>query len=179
MAPPSSEDEGAMAKTLSILLVLASTAMAAQQEPPAAVPRVRSANPAIAALITTGMTNSRTFRSIIERINASDGVVYVEEGDCRNAVRGCLRAVAKSAANRIVLVHIRLAKSDCDVVATIGHELQHALEILNDPAVTDSAAMYRFYTREARRRLGGGFETAAAVKAEQAVHAEMRSSIGR
>lgn len=179
MAPPSREDEGAMAKTLPILLVLASTAMAAQQEPPAAVPRVRSANPAIATLIAAGMTNSRTFRSIIERINASDGVVYVEEGDCGNAVRGCLRAIAKSVGNRIVLVRIRLLKSDRDVVATIGHELQHALEILSDPTVTDSAAMFRFYTREGRRRLGRGFETAAAVKAEHAVYAEMRSSIGR
>lgn len=168
-----------MAKTIPILLLVASTAIAAQQEPPAAVPRVRSANPAIATLIATGMTNSRTFRSIIERINATDGVVYVEQGDCGNAIRACLRAVAKSVGNRIVLVRIRLPKSDRDVVATIGHELQHALEILNDPAVTDSAAMYRFYTREARRRLGGGFETAEAVKVEQAVHAEMRSSIGR
>lgn len=168
-----------MAKTLPILLVLASTAVAAQQEPPAAVPRVRSANPAIVTLIATGMTNSRTFRSIIERINATDGVVYVEQGDCGNAVRGCLRAVAKSVGIRIVLVRIRLLKSDRDVVATIGHELQHALEILNDPAVTDSAAMYRLYTREARRRLGGGFETAAAVEAEQAVHAEMRSASAR
>lgn len=168
-----------MGKTLSVLLVLASTAIAAQQEPPAAVPRVRSANPAIATLIGTGMTNSQTFRSIVERINASDGIVYIDEGDCGNAVRGCLKAVATSATNRIVLVRIRLVKPDRDVVATIGHELQHALEILNDPAVTDSAAMFRFYTREARRRLGGGFETAAAVKAERAVHAEMRSSIGR
>lgn len=179
MASPSREDEGAMAKILPILLVLASAAMAAREESPAAAPRVRSGNPAIAALITTGMTNSRTFRSLVERINASDGIVYVEEGDCGNAVRGCLRAIAKSVSNRIVLVRVRLLESDRDVVATIGHELQHALEILNDPAVTDSAAMYRFYTREGRRRLGRGFETAAAVKAERAVHAEMRSSIRR
>jgi hypothetical protein len=57
-------------------------------------------------------------------------------------------------------------------MGSIGHELQHAVEVLSTPDVTDTATMYRFYEREGRR-VFGGFETEAAIRAGQNVRAEL------
>jgi hypothetical protein len=40
--------------------------------------RVRSNNPSIAVLIEQGRDRSTTFRSLLETIDASDGLVYID-----------------------------------------------------------------------------------------------------
>lgn len=172
-----------MTKTFSTWLIRAVTAASiasaphtvlANQQPHASSPRVRSSHSHIAALIAMGTEHSHTFRGIVDTIAASDGIVYIEEGRCSGGVRACVKDVVKSGSNRFLWIRIDLRKDDVAAIATIAHELRHAIEILSAPAVTTSAAMSAFYRREGNPGFAGAFETAAAVAAGDAVHAELR-----
>ena len=55
----------------------------------AASGRVRSSSAAIAALVQQASERSKTFRGLVETINASDGIVYVEDGTCGHGVLAC------------------------------------------------------------------------------------------
>jgi hypothetical protein len=74
-------------------------------------------------------------------------------------------------------VTIDTRRVDSELIASIGHELQHAIEILSNPDVRSTAAMYIFYSRFAKR-IGtgrGAFETEAATKIGNAVREELRA----
>jgi hypothetical protein len=142
---------------------LAHSATAEEGNGPALV-RVRSENPSIAALIHDATGWSTTFRGLIETIAATDGLVYVEDGKCGHNVRACLvLSVQVAGPFRLlrVLVNSR-GKADCDLVASIGHELQHAIEVLRDPHVTDMHSAYSFFEHEGPTG-SGRFETEAAI----------------
>ena len=61
--------------------------------------RVRSSSASILALIGQAAERSETFRRLVETIDASDGIVYVEEGTCGRGVRACFVAVSESGPN--------------------------------------------------------------------------------
>jgi hypothetical protein len=67
-------------------------------------------------------------------------------------------------------------KNDIETMASIGHELRHALEVLSEPGVRSSARMYQLYGLNHARR-GETFETAAAIDAGDAVYKELKRSL--
>jgi hypothetical protein len=128
--------------------------------------RVRSEDPAIAAVIRGATERSATFRHLIERINATDGLVYVEEGKCRRSVRACLLLSVKVAGPyRLLRILVDTRKTaGIELMGSIGHELQHAIEVLSNPRITDSRTLYQFYDRVAPTD-NDSFETQEAMKA--------------
>jgi hypothetical protein len=54
------------------------------------VPRVRSSDPAIIRLVEQATTRSRMFRRLVAEGEASNGIIYVEEGLCTGHLRACL-----------------------------------------------------------------------------------------
>ena len=141
------------------------------------IPRVRSTNPSLVALIARATEQSATFRRLIKAINASDGIVYVEAeaGECGRGVTACLEGVTTAGAYRMVWIKVDKNKTECDLIASMGHELQHALEILSDSDVRNGAEMFLFYTRTGQRGPGrSAFETEAATKVGDAVREEIR-----
>jgi hypothetical protein len=159
----------ALAATLTA--VMAQTASA--QEP--AMARVRSSHPAIAGLIGEGQQRSATFRRLVQAIDASDGIVYIEEGKCHHGVRACLAmSVTPAGPNRLLRVLVDTRKADWDLMGSIGHEMRHAVEVLSDASVRSDSAIYFFYSRVATSR-SLAFETDAAVQAGLDVRAEVRS----
>lgn len=142
--------------------------------------RVRSTNPSITALIQQATERSETFRGIVATINASDGIVYVEEGQCGHGVRACLVAVMTAGTNRMLRVKVDTRKADWDLMGSIGHELRHGIEVLSEPGVRSNADMYFLYARIGFRGTGNGaVETNAAIDAGTAVRAEVRKSQAR
>jgi hypothetical protein len=136
-------------------------------------PRVRSTTPAVARLISEASARSGTFRQLVATIEKTDGIVYVEPGVCRHGVRACLSlSITPAGGFRILRVLVDLATDVVELMATIGHELQHALEILTEPRVRTTAQAYMYYAREAATSLDV-FETPAAIKAGVAVHREL------
>ena len=137
------------------------TAMAGQAAPPS---RVRSDNPLIADSIAGGIAGSPVFRRLIETIDATDGLVYIEDGDCGHAVRSCfLHSITISGPNRVLRILVNPHKvPGCELATSVGHELQHAIEVLSDYRVRNSSALFHFFQRLGTFR-SGSFETTAAI----------------
>jgi hypothetical protein len=57
-------------------------------------------------------------------------------------------------------------------MGSIGHELQHALEVLSDRSVKDAASFFLFFSRVAENSFGT-FETRAAVNAGSMIRREV------
>lgn len=157
-----------------VLLCGSTLRLAAADDAAATLPHVRSTNSAIAAAIVEGQVRSSTFRSLVQTIDATDGIVYVEPGSCRHGVHACLSlSVVSSGGFRLLRILISHVDDVFSLIATIGHELFHAIEVLSQPAVRTMADAYLFYVREAPTA-GDAFETPAAIRAGMAVGNDLR-----
>src|SRR5215831_3192471 len=83
--------------------------------------------------------------------------------------------MTSSGGNRFmrIVVDRKRIDSDWQLLGSVGHELQHAIEVLSDRFVTNSTQMYFFYRRHAptdRDR----FETQDAINAGIRVERECR-----
>ncbi len=140
----------------------------------ASVPRVRSESPFIAAAIARGIERSPTFRRLIGAIDTSDGLVYIDEGECRGGARACLmHLLTISGPHRLLRIRVNRAQAaGCDLVASIAHELQHALEVLSDRSVRSNSGVALFFDR-----IGAdghlSVDTPAAVKMGSSVREEV------
>jgi hypothetical protein len=140
--------------------------------------RVRSTDPSLAGLIERATTQSATFRGLLAAIQQTNGMVQIETGRCGRSVRACLFMWMETAAsNRFLRIAIdrRKGDSDTDVMASMGHELQHAVEALSESWVTDGKRLYEFFDRFATHD-GGRFETDTALHIGDAVRNELRST---
>jgi hypothetical protein len=161
-----------------LLLALAVTALIAR--PATATPaqvageHVRVSNEAIVSLVAQASERSNTFRGLVNTINTSDGIVYIEPGRCEHGMKACFVDITMAGPTRILWVMVQTHGKDCDLMGLIGHELQHAVEVLGDPQVTSSRAMYFFYSQHADAGTSPAFETIAAKRTGEAVTAEVR-----
>ena len=104
----------------------------------AGMPRVRSGHAYIRAMIEEAAAALRHVPPPRQGIEATDGIVYVEQGACGHSVRACLSLNVTAAAEyRILRVMVDARQPDWDVMASIGHELQHALEVLGNAHAQD------------------------------------------
>jgi hypothetical protein len=140
--------------------------------------RVRSSDVLIVALIAQGARRSATLTRVLAAIEASNGIVYIEPGACSHGVRACLQMwMQVSGPNRYlrVLVDKRKADSDVELTGAIGHELQHVIEALSQPSVTDGVKLYNFFRRYAPTD-NNRFETTPAINIGNAIRDEVRAS---
>jgi len=136
---------------------------------------VRAINPTIATLIQRASERSHTFRGLLDTINASDGIVYIEPGKCGQSMRGCFENVTMAGTTRLLWVKVDPRGNECDLIALLGHELQHTIEVLGDPHVTSFSQMYFFYSR-VTNNFQPAFETLAAERIQETVRAEVRAN---
>jgi hypothetical protein len=144
---------------------------------PLAGNRIRTSNAAIAALLEQVVKLSPTFQGLVDTINASDGIVYVERGECKSAVRSCLlMSVVIAGPLRALNVRLDLQRPDDQLMGSIAHELRHAVEVLSDPSVRSDVGVENFY-KVIGKRIGDRVETQAAIDAGEAVRAEVRNAL--
>ena len=140
-------------------IALVAPAVTLAQEPaPAAAPspapsRVRAGDSASAALLKAGLARSATFRAIVEAIDRSDLIVYIETRPIR--LPGQLQLVAATPGCRHLRISIRTPGLDTEMVAWLGHELWHAVELAGARDVTDQSSLLRFYKRIGHGSLSG------------------------
>ena len=65
-------------------------------------------------------------------------------------------------------------RPDWDVMEAIGHELMHAVEVLRDSGLKDTASVYEFYA-QGRQGVARPFETQEAIDAGYAVRRDVTS----
>ena len=136
--------------------------------------RVRAEDPALSTLIRQAIDQSTTFRNIVEAIRATDGIVYVVRGQCGHGVRACLFLwMAAAGPNRMLRIVVDGSRqADIETMASLGHELRHALEVLAEPSLRTGAGMFNFYRHSGA--VQGVFETEAAIAAGDAVYLELK-----
>jgi len=138
------------------------------------IPRVRPTDVRIAALVARAVEQSTSFRSLLDTINATDGIVYIEAGRC-GPVRACLALkVTVAGPNRLLWVFVNPERAACEVMASIGHELWHAMEVLREPSIRSDGAMYFFIAKGREQNPPPWFETEAAIRVGQDVLSELR-----
>ena len=153
-----------------------SAALASQPSRMAPDARVRGLGTRLVAVIIDATAQSQTFRRLVDRIGATDGIVYVGEGQCGHRVQACLLVTMTIAGpNRVLRILVDPRKSDRDLMGSIGHELQHAVEVLSHRSIRNSSAMILLY-KEMCHACGFRFETDAAIRAGTAVRDELRTS---
>jgi hypothetical protein len=102
--------------------------------------------------------------------------VYVAEGECGHGVHACLLfTITMAGPNRVLWILVDPQKSDRDLMASIGHELQHAVEVLSNRTINSGRAMYLLYFEKCHG-CGGAIETYAAIRAGTAVREELQKS---
>jgi len=123
-----------------------SAAVASHESLTAPDPRVRSASPRVVAAIIEAAAQSKTFRRLVDQIGTTDGIVYVAEGECGHEVHACLLfTITLAGPHRLLWILIDPQKSDRALMASIGHELQHAVEVLSNRTIKSGPAMYSLY----------------------------------
>jgi len=143
---------------------------------------VRVLEPELVALIDEGTARSRTFRLLIERINDTDGIVYLQSGACSiGAAAACLLLkVTQVAGARYLHIHVtRQLTHREDRIAIIGHELQHADEVLSSRWVRNTKDAYALFTRIGSAGSIRSFETDEAQRVQRLIAAELADPTGR
>jgi hypothetical protein len=148
--------------------VCAQSADAQAQTPPS---HVRPGSTAVAALLAEAQARSPTVRSLIEALDDTDVVAYVEERPLRN-VNGHLAFVGAAAGYRYVRISVRWDMPHRDRIALLAHELQHAVEVAHTPSVVSARRLADLYERIGYRS-AYGFETNAARSAARRVVSEL------
>jgi hypothetical protein len=106
--------------------------------------RDRTIDPALAELLERGYQRSVTLRGLIDRLEADNWVVFVQPGRCPDRVLvGCLIHFVGTFEGRpfLRIVVVSRGRHPDQVIATLAHELQHALEVVSDGRVSDLSSL--------------------------------------
>jgi hypothetical protein len=136
--------------------------------------RVRAVHARVEKLVGLGMDRSATFRQLVRRIEASDVIVYIEaRHDLKEDVGASMRFVARSTRDRYVRVLLNARHNEPTLVALLGHELQHVVEVAEHPEVGSPDELREFYRRLGLRTGPDSFDSAAARETGYLVRAEL------
>jgi hypothetical protein len=142
----------------------------------AAERRIRSTDPRIARLIVEGARRSPTLAELMTLLGASDVIVYVERAhDLPATLDGRLQLLPSASAHRYLRIQVRIDRAPSEVIALIGHELRHAIEIAQAREVRDGTALAMLYERIGMSMPGSHrYDTMAARHTGRRVWAELR-----
>jgi hypothetical protein len=151
---------------------------ATSEELPVRLVRVKPADAEMRRLVLDGVRRSSTFRVLVDDLHAFNVIVAIQFGLCGNGrIRSCVSSVDGDDRQRHIRIKVNTRTTDDRLIATIAHELQHALEIARDPTVTDAQQALALYRRIAmgkcREGLSEQCETEAALLVEKHVNAEL------
>jgi hypothetical protein len=138
------------------------------------VPHLRSADREVVQQIKEGCRRSPTFRRLVDEIEHSDLIVYVEATrQVPSRMQAYLQLAGAAPGVRFVRVAVKIPASTDTLIAQMGHELQHATEVARANEVRDQAGMEALYRRIGDDS-GAGWDTAAARLAGDTVLDELR-----
>jgi hypothetical protein len=172
----------AMTRVLPVLLgsfvfLLATVAAAGADD---VIPRLRTTDRRIRALLDDGIAQSPSLRALVARLAGSDVVVYLRCGTLPAGLDAQLTFVSAAGGFRYVVVRLAFALPPQRTIATLGHELQHAVEIADHRDIVDQASLARAYARIGFAHRAGravtAFDTQAAIAAGVRIGREIKHS---
>jgi hypothetical protein len=137
---------------------------------------VRPADKGMAEAIAKGMLRSGTFAHLVLALNKSDVIVYIESGRVLpTSIVGRLLLAAGPEGTRYLRIQVSGHPGSNDMVALVGHELRHALEVAESPNVRDEASLIALYERIGHPSTGiHQYDTLAAQDTGRRVKAELK-----
>jgi hypothetical protein len=145
-------------------------------------PHIRPLSDRLVGLAKDVAQVSKEFRRLVTTITASDVVVYVTcDSGLPPTSRGRLSFLATAGGRRYLQARLRPGASWSEQAVTLGHELQHAVEIAAAPAIVDGDSLSREYLRigfltstGAKRRT---FETIEAQRVAERIRSEYKTAM--
>jgi hypothetical protein len=108
---------------------------------------VRALDPRLDALIEEGARRSPLFRSLLDAIERSTVIVYVQSRPLPARLGGRLTLTGAAAPWRYLRIEIECRQGLDLQIAALGHELQHAVEIAEAGAIVDQRSIKALYGR--------------------------------
>lgn len=112
------------------------------------VPHLRPESKGLRSLSERAAERSPIVRGLIDQLDQSSVIVYLRHrvfGPV--AVDGRIGLLSASSTHRFLVIELACDRSELTQMATLAHELHHALEIADEPSVVDIPTLMRFYTR--------------------------------
>src|SRR5690349_621209 len=99
-------------------------------------PHVRAESREMRELIAETTLRSPTFRTLVDEIDGSDVIVYVRPRLLASpSLEGRIGIVGSRAGTRFLAIELAVPRTRNEHMATLAHELQHAIEIARAPWV--------------------------------------------
>ncbi|HSL21314.1 MAG TPA: hypothetical protein VK886_07260 [Vicinamibacterales bacterium] len=137
-------------------------------------PHVRAVEPRVAEIIQDGIRRSATFARLYRSLQQTDVILFVQTSrDLPRALVGGLSLITSTPLARYLRADIRADLPRWDMIATIAHEMQHALEIAGAYEVRDAPGVNALYRRIGRAQGAHVLETDVAYRVGLQVRAEM------
>ncbi|MDP3720567.1 MAG: hypothetical protein Q8T13_22620 [Acidobacteriota bacterium] len=143
--------------------------------------RIRPQDTRSAQLLRDGMARSDTFRALVERLEASNVFVYVSVSPLiKSSLAGQLNWMTQAGRYRYLRATLNAGLGTDQQIATLGHELQHAVEVLDDELVVCEKSLEALYRRigQPSRATSAGWETLAAQETGYRVRRELVVTLG-
>jgi hypothetical protein len=163
-----------------LLIVILLTASPAIAQPAPKSPHVRP-HADVVELMSDAARQSPTIRALIDRLETLDVTVYIRRQRFpESELEGRTGLLSKVANHRFLVVELACGRPQVVEMATLGHELFHAVEIASEPSIVDLRSLAAFYTRTGFRTdntIGRQtFETTGAAGAGLQVRRELFST---
>ena len=137
--------------------------------------RLRPQDARLEQVLKAGAARSATFKSLVDRIEASNVIVYLALNPImKSSLSGMLTWMTRAGDFRYVRASISTDLNADQMIATLAHELQHAVEVIEDESVTDEASLVALY-----RRIGRQSGTASPTRWETAAAQETGFKVRR
>jgi hypothetical protein len=130
----------------------------------------------VAALLQESQRRSPTVAGLFATLDRSDVVVYVMVSQSAPHRPASFFYVGSSRVQRFFKIVIHPEAPRADLIAILGHELQHAVEVSAAPEICDAASLATYFRRIGRRIGTSTFETDAAIYVGQQVRADLVTS---
>ncbi len=122
------------------------------------------------ALVDEAARRSPAIREWIDRLQELDVTVYVRARTFTQLdLEGRVALLSTAGGHRYLVIELACGRSELTQMATLGHELFHAIEIAEEPSVVDAETLADLYSRIGRKTGDSGglrtFETEAAAAA--------------
>ena len=142
--------------------------------------RLKPAGPDLRRLLVEGHSRSEVFRALVDEIQRSNAVVVIQFGLCANGrFRSCVTSVDGDSRQRHVRVKIKPRPTDDRLIASVAHELQHVVEIVRQPDVTNAETALSLYRRIGTGRCREGLSEACETEAALSIEARVLDDLWR
>lgn len=136
---------------------------------------VRTTDAYLRTLVQRAAVTSPSFSAILARLLGSDVIVYLRrEGRMPPYLEGQVHFMGAAAGHRYVAIRVARNRTPRRHAAAIAHELQHAVEIAETPAIVDTETLAREFGRIGFKTMPGArtYESGAAIVAGERVWQE-------